>query len=117
VDAETTGRGTHVHSLAAMLLTHTGVAGFLLFTTAVVLAIASLLHRPTQPPLLEPPGRGRAEGIVAAGLLVVVVGIAAIGTGIIWAPLWFVLGLTAPPLVFEARRRAVSTMLPAVSMR
>lgn len=117
VDAETTGRGTQVHSLAAMLLTHTGVAGFLLFTTAVVLAIASLLHRPTQLPQLEPPGRGRAEGIVAAGLLVVVVGIAAIGTGIIWAPLWFVLGLTAPPLVFEARRRAVSTMLPAVSMR
>jgi hypothetical protein len=117
VDAETTGQGTYVHSFAAMLLTHTGVVGFLLFATAVVLAIASLLRRPAQPPLLEPPGRGRAEGIVAAGLLVVVLGIAALGTAITWAPAWFVLGLAAPPLIFEPRRCAVFTMLPAVSMR
>jgi len=117
VDAETTGQGTYVHSFAAMLLTHTGVAGFLLFLTVVGLAVASLLLRPGQPPLLEAPGRGRADGVVAAGLLLVVVGIAAVGTAITWAPLWFVLGLAAPPLVFEARRRAVFTMLPAVSIR
>jgi len=104
VDAETTGRGTYVHGVFGMLLTHTGVIGFVLFGTAVVSAACWLLRRPIRPAPFDRPSIERAESLHAATMLIAIVGLAGLGTAITWAPMWFVLGLTAPPVAFAAPR-------------
>lgn len=103
VDARTTGPGSYVHSFAAMLLTHTGVVGFLLMAAVLLLALWWLLRRGRRTDLGVPPGRSRSDRAHGAVLLCVVGGMACVGTGILWAPFWFTLGLLAPPVAFEPR--------------
>lgn len=117
VDVEMTGTGSYVHSLAGMLLTHTGIVGFMLFFSTIVLALRSLTTRPARPAEPETTGRGRAEGLFLAALLAAFVAAASLGTAISWAPLWFVLGLAAPPLVFTPRRAVAVERLPVESLR
>lgn len=115
VDVETTGRGSYVHSLVGMLLTHTGIVGFVLFATAVALAVRSLLRQPVRPPELEAAGRGRPESIFMAAMLVAFLVVASLGTAISWAPVWFVLGLAATPIMFEPKQvRRLEQNLSAV---
>ena len=98
VDALTTGEGTYVHSFIATLLTHLGIVGFILFFIYLFIAIKEKL---------KSSNNLYVNNLFALYSLIVFAGIFAIasfGTFITWIPLWFLLGLIFPPIVFKNRK-------------
>ena len=98
VDALTTGEGTYVHSFIATLLTHLGIVGFIFFFIYLFVAIKEKL---------KSSNNLYVNNLFALYSLIVFAGIFAIasfGTFITWIPLWFLLGLIFPPIVFKNRK-------------
>lgn len=98
VDVLTTGEGTYTHSFIATLLTHLGIVGFILFFVYLFAAIKEKLNNQKNIYI---------NNLFALYSLIVFIGIFAIasfGTSITWIPLWFLLGLIFPPIVFKNRK-------------
>lgn len=98
VDALTTGEGTYTHSFIATLLTHLGIVGFILFFIYLFIAIKEKL---------KSSNNLYVNNLFALYSLIVFAGIFAIasfGTFVAWVPLWFLLGLIFPPIVFTNRK-------------
>ncbi|MBE0492575.1 MAG: hypothetical protein IBX44_10065 [Sulfurospirillum sp.] len=95
VDALTTGDGSYVHSFIASLLTHLGIVGFVLFFVYLFIAIKERFNHLNEL---------YVNNLFSLYSLVVFCGIFAIasfGTFITWIPIWFLLGLIFPPIVFK----------------
>lgn len=102
VDALTTGEGTYVHSFIATLLTHLGIVGFIFFFIYLFVAIKEKL---------KSSNNLYVNNLFALYSLIVFAGIFAIasfGTFITWIPLWFLLGLIFPPIIFKNRKEQIS---------
>lgn len=98
VDVLTTGEGTYVHSFIATLLTHLGIVGFILFFIYLFIAIKEKL---------KSSNNLYVNNLFALYSLIVFAGIFAIasfGTFITYTPIWFLLGLLFPPIVFKNRK-------------
>lgn len=98
VDTLTTGEGTYIHSFVGSLLTHLGIVGFILFFIYLFVAIKEKLNNHNN--LF-------VNNLLSLYSLVVFVGIFAIasfGTFITWVPIWFLLGLIFPPIIFKNRK-------------
>lgn len=98
VDVLTTGEGTYVHSFIISLLTHLGIVGFIFFFIYLFIAIKERLNNHNNL---------YVNNLFALYSLIVFTGIFAIasfGTFITWIPLWFLLGLIFPPIVFKNRK-------------
>lgn len=98
VDTLTTGEGTYVHSFTISLLTHLGIVGFMLFFIYLIVAIKEKLKNRNNL---------YVNNLLTLYSLVVFAGIFAIasfGTFITYIPIWFLLGLTFPPIVFKIER-------------
>lgn len=98
VDALTTGEGTYTHSFIATLLTHLGIVGFIFFFIYLFVAIKEKL---------KSSNNLYVNNLFALYSLIVFAGIftiASFGTFITWIPLWFLLGLLFPPIVFKNRK-------------
>ncbi|MCZ2207138.1 hypothetical protein [Cylindrospermopsis raciborskii] len=101
VDAETTGRGTYVHSLPLYLLTHTGIVGFTMFFLYIFFATKELFYSPCiyqvkGYPLLISNSLRIFSSLITLALLV----FSAVSVTLSWIPLWFVMGLTFAPIGF-----------------
>lgn len=98
VDALTTGKGSYVHSFIATLITHLGIVGFILFFIYLFVAIKEKLKNSNNL---------YVNNLITLYSLIVFAGIftiASFGTFVTWAPLWFLLGLIFPPIVFKNRK-------------
>lgn len=97
VDTLTTGKGSYVHSFIGTLLTHLGLVGFSLFFIYIFIAIKEKLKIKRN---------FYINNVFSLYSLVVFVGIfsiASFGTFITWLPIWFLLGLIFPPIMFDKR--------------
>lgn len=98
VDVLTTGEGTYVHSFIISLLTHLGIVGFIFFFIYLFIAIKEKL---------KSSNNLYVNNLFALYSLIVFAGIftiASFGTFITWIPLWFLLGLLFPPIIFKNRK-------------
>lgn len=98
VDILTTGEGTYVHSFIISLLTHLGIVGFILFFIYLFFAIKEILNNQNN---------FYVNNLLTLYSLIVFAGIFAIasfGTFITWVPIWFLLGLIFPPIVFKKKK-------------
>ena len=98
VDILTTGEGTYIHSFIATLLTHLGIVGFILFFIYLFVAIKEKL---------KSSNNLYVNNLFSLYSLVVFAGIfaiASVGTFITYSPIWFLLGLLFPPIVFKNRK-------------
>jgi|GEM_PF-1544047 len=101
VDALTTGEGSYTHSFIATLLTHLGMVGFMLFFIYIFIAIKEKLNNQRDI---------YVNNLFALYSLIVFAGIFAIasfGTFVAWVPLWFLLGLIFPPIVFKKKEKQI----------
>lgn len=98
VDCLTTGKGSYVHSFPASLLTHLGIVGFLLFFVYLYTAIKETLNNNNNLYF---------NNLFSLYSIVVFIGIfviASLAVFITWIPLWFLLGLIFPPVIFVKRK-------------
>ena len=98
VDILTTGEGTYTHSFIGTLLTHLGMVGFILFFIYLFIAIKEKLNNQKNI---------YVNNLFALYSLIVFIGIFAIasfGVFITYTPMWFLLGLIFPPIVFKNRK-------------
>jgi hypothetical protein len=92
VDCLTTSCGSYVHSLPAMLLTHTGLLGFFLFLTFIVIAFKErFIIRNMHIDILLLPVNILNTYLFFMFLFVLLISSAA--TALTWATLWFSMGL------------------------
>jgi len=98
VDILTTGEGTYTHSFIGTLLTHLGIVGFMLFFIYLFIAIKEKLNNQRNI---------YVNNLFALYGIIVFIGIFAIasfGVFITYVPMWFLLGLIFPPIVFKNRK-------------
>jgi hypothetical protein len=98
VDRLTTGEGSYTHSFILSLLSHLGIIGFILFFIYLFVAIKEKLNNHNN--LFVNNLLSLYSLVVFAGIFA----IASFGTFITWIPLWFLLGLIFPPIVFKNRK-------------
>jgi hypothetical protein len=100
VDCLTTGCGSYVHSLPAMLLTHTGVLGFILFFLFVLVALKErFINQKRQTDKLF-----LLTNIVNTYFFVMILFvllISSVATAITWSTLWFSMGLFLSGIEFK----------------
>ena len=95
VDRLTTGSGTYVHSVIMSLLTHLGIIGFILFFLYLFKSFKSIL---------DYGGNVYFNNMYALYCITVFVGmflIASLSTFFTWSPIWLLMGLIFPPIVFK----------------
>jgi hypothetical protein len=106
IDAETTGRGTYVHSFIGSILTHLGIIATFVFLIYLGLSIRELfsvgyIFGEQQANLAE-----KSIKIYSLMLFCVIFFIANISSFFAWIPLWFAMGLLFTPFTFSGKRNS-----------
>lgn len=102
VENLTTGVGTYTHSFIASLMTHTGILGFIIFFTWLIIAIKEKIKSK------ETIGEKRyIENSLMIYSMTVFIGfflIASVGVFFIrWIPIWFLFGFVFMPIVLKKK--------------
>ncbi|MGC8453688.1 MAG: hypothetical protein ACL9RN_11840 [Cylindrospermopsis raciborskii] len=101
VDAETTGRGTYVHSVPLYLLTHTGIVGFTMFFVYIFFATKELFCLPCIYQVRGYPlSISNSLRIFSSLITLALFLLSTVSVILSWIPLWFVMGLTFAPIGF-----------------
>lgn len=112
VDTLTTGTGTYAHSLPLSLLSHLGIVGFSLFVLFLALRLRELRKFNSWcGTIVGLEERQRNFQLFLFCILLAVVLIATVEAFFVWLPLWFALGLLAPPLTFSQGKISVHSDL------
>lgn len=110
VDRLTTGVGSYAHSLPLSLLTHLGLVGFALFVLFLWMRLRELRHGDSWCGVtMGGAQRQKNFQLFIFFILLAVILVATLTAFFVWMPLWFALGLFAPPVIFRRLRRVAAS--------
>ena len=100
IDVESTGAGTYVHSALGYSLTHTGVVGFIVLLTMIVLVIRDLVSSSV---IFDGSLSFQLKSVrmLFLFLFLVVFVVASLATVMTWSVLWFSLGFLTLMVYFK----------------